>query len=340
MLVGEAWGEKEEEQQRPFVGTSGYLLDQFLSQVGIDRRDCYVTNVFNLRPRPNNDVSNLCGKKPEGIAGYPALTKGKFALAKYQPELERLYDEIKRERPNLIVALGATAAWALLKSTGIKQHRGFVASTHEAVSAKIGYSAKVLPTYHPAAVARQWELRPVILADLDKAKRESTHADIIRPARLLWIEPTLEDLATYEREYILPAEILSADIETWGQQITCIGFAPSASSGIVIPFVCENNRRGGTDNKHSYWPTIEEELIAWDYVARWLTLRPTIFQNGMYDIQFLYRSYGIPVPLAAEDTMLLHHAFQPELEKGLGFLASIYTDEAAWKFMRKGTAHD
>jgi uracil-DNA glycosylase family 4 len=49
-LVGEAWGEKEAETGRPFVGSSGYILDQLLSQVGINRRECYLTNVFNLRP--------------------------------------------------------------------------------------------------------------------------------------------------------------------------------------------------------------------------------------------------------------------------------------------------
>ena len=37
----------------------------------------------------------------------------------------------------------------------------------------------------------------------------------------------------------------------------------------------------------------------------------------------------------ADDTMLMHHAMQPEMEKGLAFLGSVYTDEASWKFRRK-----
>ena len=44
---------------------------------------------------------------------------------------------------------------------------------------------------------------------------------------------------------------------------------------------------------------------------------------------------GIACRGAAEDTMLLHHALQPEMEKGLAFLGSVYTDEATWKFMSK-----
>lgn len=331
-LLGEAWGEHEEQQHQPFVGPSGWILDGMLSQVGLTRKDCHITNVFNLRPKPSNDVKNLCGTKAEGIPGFPALTKGKFVLRKYQPELDRLFAEINKVNPNVIVALGATAAWALLHSTGIKAIRGSVAFT--APNNKLGRTYKVVPTYHPTAIAREWSNRPVGVADLDKAKRESESPSFRRPQRMIWTYPTLDDLAMFEKLYIAPAKDLSVDIETWQNQITCIGFAPSHDHCIVIPFVSEL-RQGKI-----YWQDLEEELEAWNYVRRWLAMKPSLFQNGMYDIQFLWRSYRIPVPLAADDTMLLHHAFQPEMEKGLGFLASIYTDEMSWKFMRKGMQHD
>lgn len=330
-LVGEAWGEKEEEVGRPFVGTSGWLLDQLLSQAGIARRECFLTNVFNLRPRPSNDVKNLCGPKADALAGYPALQQSKYVLAKYAPELTRLYSELASVRPNLIVALGATASWSLLLSTGIKSIRGAVALTHPSVSAKIGGATKVLPTYHPAAVARQWSLRPIVIADLDKAKRESEYAEYRRPSRHIWIRPTLSDLARFDTEYIRPSARLAADIETKQDQITCIGFAPSPDVALVIPFFGED----GT----SYW-SADDELTAWAYVRKWLATKPTVFQNGLYDINFLWSRYGIPVPAAAEDTMLLHHAFQPEMEKGLAFLATIYSDESSWKFMARGKKHD
>jgi uracil-DNA glycosylase len=330
-LLGEAWGEAEEQQHQPFVGPSGWILDGMLSQVGLHRKDCYISNVFNLRPKPSNDVKNLCGTKAEGIPGLPALTKGKFVLAKYAKELDRLYGEINKVNPNVLVALGATAAWALLHSTGIKAIRGSIAIT--APNNKLGRPYKVLPTYHPAAVARDWSQRPVTIADLDKAKRESETPSFCRPKRELWLYPTLEDLALFERTVILPAEDLGSDIETWQNQISCISFGTSKAA-IIIPFISE--LRPGKN----YWPTIDEELEAWNYVRRWNGLRPLIFQNGMYDIQFEWRSFALPALMASEDTMLLHHAFQPEMEKGLGFLASIYTDEVSWKFMRKGMKHD
>jgi DNA polymerase I-like protein with 3'-5' exonuclease and polymerase domains len=62
---------------------------------------------------------------------------------------------------------------------------------------------------------------------------------------------------------------------------------------------------------------------------------PKLFQNGAYDISFLWRAYGIKTMGAAEDTMLLSHALQPESLKGLGYLGSIYSDEGSWKHMRK-----
>lgn len=331
-LVGEAYGEKEEEAGRPFVGTSGWLLDQMLSQAGISRSECLVTNCFNLRPRPNNDIKNLCGPRTAGIPGLPQVQAGKYILAQYAYELERLYDEIRAADPNVIVCLGATAAWAFLYTSGIRSIRGATTVTCPTITERLGRQYKVLPTYHPAAVAREWSLRPIVIADLDKARRQSSSPKFRRPSRQIWLRPTLMDLANYERDFIRPADSLAADIETKQDQITCIGFAPSPSMAIVIPFFLESGS--------NYWPTLAEEVAAWNYVRQWLASKPTTFQNGLYDINFLWSRYGIPVPLASEDTMLLHHAMQPEMEKGLAFLASVYTEEASWKFMGKGKKHD
>ena len=60
---------------------------------------------------------------------------------------------------------------------------------------------------------------------------------------------------------------------------------------------------------------------------------PKVFQNGLFDMQYLARM-GLQVRNALHDTMLLHHVLYPELQKGLGFLGSIYSNEPAWKLMR------
>lgn len=326
-LIGEAWGESEERERLPFIGAAGYELTRMLEEAGIHRADCFLSNVFNLRPA-GNKIETLCGDKSSAIAGFPALVKGRYIHATYARELDRLGDELLAVNPNLVVCLGNTAMWAMLGKTAISKLRGTTStSTHTAS----GF--KVLPTYHPAAVLRQWELRPVTVIDLIKAKRESAYAEIRRPSRQIWIEPTLDDIILFRNNHINPSRCLSVDIETAGNAITCIGFSPHPTLAIVIPFL--DSRKLG----RSYWPTKGAELSAWGIVRDILsTPRPKkVFQNGIFDMSFLWRAYGIKVMGAEEDTLLLHHALQPESLKSLGFLGSIYTDEGSWKDMRGRT---
>jgi uracil-DNA glycosylase len=341
-LVGEAWGIEEAKARAPFVGGSGYELTKMLKEAGIHRADCHLTNVFNLHP-PSNDLSFLCGPKERGVPGYPKLLRGNdksfnhytgdYVRAKFLLELERLSDELIEVDPNVVVALGNTALWALAGQTTISKSRGStMLSTHTAS----GF--KVLPTYHPAAVLRQWNLRPICVVDLGKALRESTHPEIIRPTREIWIEPTLEDIYEFHRRFIEGVPLISVDIETSGRSITCLGIAPARQRAIVIPFY---SRKGLGRN---YWGTAKLEREVWSYVSELLgSPSPRkLFQNGLYDIAFLYRAMGIVTRGAAEDTMLLHYSLQPESLKGLGFLGSVYTDEGSWKDLRKfkGTKRD
>jgi len=324
MIVGEAWGKDEAEARLPFVGKTGGILRVMLRQVGIDISSVYLTNVFNLQPPGGNDVKNLCGSRPEAIKGMPALNRGKFVRAEYLPEIERLYHEIATIKPNIVITCGATPTWALLHTNGIAKHRGAPFSCP--IPGPIA-GVKVLPTYHPSAVARDWKLRPIVIADLHKAKREAEFPEIRRPRREIWIEPTFKDINTFYNEYMLDCDELSIDIETIGNQITCIGFAPTEVVALVIPFYDPRQKDG------NYWRTIEEELRVWDLVRYFCSLdRAVVGQNFMYDMRFLLDSYGIPCP-NTNDTMLLHHALQPEMQKSLNFLASVYSDELKWKFM-------
>lgn len=350
VLVGEAWGADEEIVGHPFVGSSGAQLLLMLDQTGLlaltpeDRinlhsyfrfkdgaytaaiwrahSEIFVTNTFNVKPQPTNDIKNLCGTKAEGIKGMPYLQSGKYVLAKYEPELRRLEEELNREKPNVVVALGATPAWALLLTSGIKAIRG------AATQSRWGW--KVVPTWHPAAMLRDWSLRPVILADLTKAKREAEYPDVRRPHRDIWIEPTLSDLWDFADQFIKPSSFLSIDIENIGPMIEMIGFSPDPAHALVVPFFDPRQKDG------NYWRTASQEKAAW-YFCQWACSlqKRIVFQNGLYDMNHLWRTQGITVPWASDDTMLLHHAMQPELEKGLGFLGTIYTDEASWKFMRE-----
>lgn len=319
VIVGEAWGQKEVEKGRPFVGASGNLLDSFLSVNGLARKDCYLTNVFNFHPH-GNDLRNLMGPRDMALKGFPKLDKG-YIRNEFASEINRLYGEIKGLNPNVVVALGGTATWALLHDSRIKKLRGF------ATTGITGH--KVFPTYHPAAVLRDYSLRPIVFSDFGKIATESLCPDIRRPARELWLAPELKDIIAFDR-YIATAEYLSVDIETWAGQITCIGFAPSEDRAIVIPFVSRKHPDG------NYWQDLGDELGAWRFVKRWLNMgKKIVGQNFLYDANYLWKRYGIPIKNIFGDTMLTHHAMQPELEKGLGFLGSIYTNEPSWKFMRQ-----
>lgn len=354
-LVGEAQGENEAKIGKGFVGNTGAELLRMLGDAGVltltsadqdylrqwyRRRDpweldcvwemhpeVYRTNVFQQHP-PANDLSHFCAGKKEGIAGFPALTKSKYVRKEYQHELDRLGDEILAQDPNLIVCLGNSALWALSGRTGITKVRGTTCvSTHTVA----GY--KLLCTYHPSAVTRQWELRPTTVADLAKINKEKDFPDVRRPRCTIWTEPSIAEIRVFIRRFIRGCRILSVDIETSGKQITRIGFAPRQDLALVIPIHDERAKSG------SYWPTKELERRVWELIRQVLEdpKVPKLFQNGLYDIPYILRTTGIVVKGAMHDTMLLHHALQPEALKGLGYLGSIYTDHGPWKDERKGT---
>lgn len=187
---------------------------------------------------------------------------------------------------------------------------------------------KVLPTYHPSYLFKVWSHRPVVLADLMKAKHEAMFPEIRRPARRVLVNPTLTEVIDWCVEVLRnPPRHLSVDIETATGSITMIGFARSRDNAIVVPFF--DRARGG-----NYWSDEECELCARHWVQRLLESDiPKLGQNFLYDIQYLLRE-GYSLRAFTDDTMLLHHSLYPEMRKGLGFLGSIYTSEPAWKLMR------
>lgn len=353
-LVGEARSENEDRFNSCFIGPSGAELLRMLAAADIItishfdqdylhkyyrdsdpaclesiwqlHPEVYRTNVFQIHP-PKNDLEFFCGPKTSALPGYPALLKSKYVRAEYESELDRLGEEILAHDPNLIICLGNTPLWALAGRGAISKIRGTTLLSSHTVA-----DYKLLPTYHPAAVIRQWDQRPTVIADFMKAKREAEFPEVRRPYREIWIESTIDDIILFIDNYInRNCSLLSVDIETSGQRITCIGFAPSSDRAIVIPFDDERSKSG------SYWPTAADESKCWRIIRRVLEdgSIPKLFQNGVYDIAFLIRAYGIAVMGAAEDTMLLSHALQPEALKGLGYLGSLYSDEGAWKYLRE-----
>ncbi len=134
IFVGEQPGDQEDRVGRPFVGPAGRLFDEALQEAGIDRRVVYVTNaVKHFRFVRQELVKRRLHKKPNA--------------AQVRACNPWLREEIRLVQPKLVVALGSTAAQALLgASFRVTQHRGEVVTSE--------WAGPVLATVHPSSVLR------------------------------------------------------------------------------------------------------------------------------------------------------------------------------------------
>jgi len=142
MFVGEGPGADEDAQGLPFVGRAGQLLNNMIAAMGLKREEVYIANVVKCRP-PGNRV-------PEPEEG-----------ATCSPFLFRQIDVV---RPEVLVALGATAATYLLG------HRQPLAGLRGRVHSVRG--TKLIVTYHPAYLLRDPRQKKEAWADLQIAMRE------------------------------------------------------------------------------------------------------------------------------------------------------------------------
>lgn len=325
-------GKDTNELRSPFSSGASRLLFQMLDDAGMDPRDICILYAINQEV-PDNDIKKLCGKKADvGGRDYtlPAIATGNYLQPEHFHHIKTLQAQIEECNPNIVIAMGSVASFAVQHETKVGNNRGTVSFCHWA-------ERKSICTYAPSMVLRSWQMRPIVTMDLRKAKRESNYPEIRRPVREIWIEPSIKDIRDFKKQYLDEADDISVDIETARKQITNIGFAPSATVALNIPFI--DKRRSG----YSYWFNEKDELLAWSLVRDILQLPARkIFQNGQYDLSYLCMLMGIMPKAVGEDTMIMHHAMQPEMDKGLGFLASVYCDEIAWKNLRKmkSTAKD
>jgi uracil-DNA glycosylase family protein len=154
VFVGEQPGDQEDITGRPFVGPAGMVFDQILEEAGIDRTIVYVTNAvkhFKFEPRGKRRIHS----KPN--------------LSEIRACRWWLDQELAIVKPNLAVALGATAAQALLgKPVAVTKMRGDVIERDDGLP--------VFVTIHPSFILRIREAvdkkaeRGRFLADMTKVK--------------------------------------------------------------------------------------------------------------------------------------------------------------------------
>lgn len=130
MVIGEAPGQEEDRQGRPFVGKSGKLLDRMLASIGLDRDSVYITNVVPWRPvdnrKPTHDEVAVC---------VPFISR-----------------HIELVDPAVMILLGGAAASALLaRHEGINRLRG---RWFDYASPGLPRPVPAIATFHPAYLLR------------------------------------------------------------------------------------------------------------------------------------------------------------------------------------------
>lgn len=150
MAVGEAPGESEDREGRPFVGAAGKLLTQLLEGIGLRREDIYITNVLKCRPPQNRDPN------PEEVA----------ACSHY------LDEQIELIHPDVILVLGRHASARLLPG-------------HASISRMHGRRIQVgerlfVPLFHPAAALYNGAMLVTLRDDMERVRGYLAEAEAER----------------------------------------------------------------------------------------------------------------------------------------------------------------
>lgn len=144
MLIGEAPGEQETLQGRPFVGKAGKNLDEFLELAGIDRAELYVSNTVKFRPTKISDAGRTVNRPP---------TQEEVHL--FLPWLKK---EIDMVNPECVVTLGNVPLRALMgRQATIGALHGQWQTWEE---------RRLYPLYHPASVIYNRALKSVYEEDV------------------------------------------------------------------------------------------------------------------------------------------------------------------------------
>ena len=310
MLVGEAYGEYEERAKEPFVGPSGQELNRMLHEAGIMRSECYVTNVINARP-PNNDLGAWVAMKKKDRTLAHVMLRDRYVLPIVRQGYEQLMTEITAVQPNIIIAFGNLAMWALTGNWGILKWRGSMLK-HES-------GAKVIPTIHPAAVLREWHYRATVLNDLRRVKKHMTSREYQQPRYNFRLRPSFTQVMQTLSDLLAKCGVLDLDIETRAGHIACLGISWSKTDAICIPFMC-------IENKEGYWSEEEEAYIIYALYQLFTNPRVSVrWQNGLYDAQYIHRHWHF-IPRGTQDTMIAQHAVFSDLPKKLSYIASMYAE--------------
>ncbi|MBI4386593.1 MAG: uracil-DNA glycosylase [Elusimicrobia bacterium] len=158
MFVGEGPGFQEDHEGEPFVGKAGQLLDRILQSIGLSRRTVYIANIVKCHPMTDPSNPELRGND------RPPTPQEAAACLPYIEEQMRLIS------PRVVVTLGSVATKILLgEDVGITRVRGVWRQYRTRLDER---TIQLLPTYHPAALLRNPELKRDVWTDMKNLRKE------------------------------------------------------------------------------------------------------------------------------------------------------------------------
>lgn len=306
VFISESPSHEDVTSLTPMSGSVGRFFSQLLSEAGINRNDCWFTNVVKYPV-----IQNRTGEKK-----VPFKKRVADSGINLDEQIFDLRNELIQLKPNVIVPLGGAALWACTGKSPISSLRGSILN---------GMGFKCIATYKPSDImysegeVREFYNKQIVLFDLKRIKVQSAFNDIRLPRRVLNVCTNSGQLANFiERNK--NNEFLSVDIEARNCIPICIGLAFNRHEGLTIPLW---NTRG-----ISNIPT--SDLVSmWSLLAQLLE-KKIIGQNFGYDRDKIKR-IGFSIKELYSDTMLKSFCINPELPKNLAFNTSIYTEEPYYK---------
>lgn len=310
VIVGESPTHEELISQRAYsVGSRARLVEKSLVNVGIIPGltwKTYACKEFVRPPHKGNKIPFHKRAQMEGI--------------NIEKQYEELATEISQLNPNVIVALGNTALYALTGKNGIDEYRG---------SILIGTNGrKVIGTWEPQlyyAEGDNWIPR-IIHLDLLRVQKQSFFKELRLPYRLLRVARSSSDLYEFIKRKKPAKGIkfkLSVDIEGKECIPVCIGIAFDEVEGLTVPLWNVKNISSIPDSDLAQCWILLADLLE-DEDAQ------IIGQNFKFDQDKINR-LGFVIRRLYSDVFLKGFAINPEIPKNLAFFTSIYTEEPYYK---------
>ncbi|KKK69446.1 hypothetical protein LCGC14_2933950, partial [marine sediment metagenome] len=191
---------------------------------------------------------------------------------------------------------------------------------------------KILPTFHPAFILRNYDAAMPTLFDLKKARDES-HSIVYETAHpTLITRPTFEQVMHELDRMEKARKKVAFDVETTyatleeDMMMTSIAICDDDDWAISIPLASDMNGWFWTQKE---WLSIIQRLKQFFESGI-----PIIAQNAQFDMGVLHFLYGINIPNLYLDTMCAFHTIYPELPKNLNMLRTTYTDIIYYDYMK------